>query len=150
MDRVDAKTRSRIMASVGRADTGPELRLRRALRRTGLRFRSNDRALPGSPDLVLKRHETVIFVQGCFWHRHGCPQTTTPKTRAGFWRDKFEANVVRDARKVRALKAKGWRVLTVWECALKNEDAAEAAAEIVAAWLDGSAKSGRVPVRLHS
>lgn len=150
MDRVDAKTRSRIMASVGRTDTGPELRLRRALHQIGLRFRLNDHALPGSPDLVLKRHETAIFVHGCFWHRHGCPRTTTPKTRRAFWLGKFEANVARDARKVRALKAKGWRVLTVWECALRNEVAAAAAAQTVAAWLDGSARSGRVPARLRT
>ena len=135
------------MASVGRADTGPELRLRRALHRIGLRFRANLSVLPGSPDLVLKRYGAVIFVHGCFWHRHGCPRSTPPKTRAAFWCAKFKANVERDARKVRELKTQGWRVLTVWECALRDDDAADAAARDVAGWLEGASMVGRLPRR---
>ena len=109
--------RSRIMRSVRRAHTGPELVVRKLLHRLGLRFRLQRRELPGTPDIVLPKHKTAIFVHGCFWHRHaGCGKATMPKTRVEFWTDKFERNVVRDREKEWALVAAGWRVLTIWEC----------------------------------
>ena len=91
-------------------------------------LRRRIRHLPGSPDLVLKKHRTVIFVHGCFWHRHpGCRRTTTPKTRREYWRTKFAANVARDAAATRALKTLGWRVVVVWECRTRsNTDLTEA------------------------
>ena len=113
--------RRRIMRRVRGRDTGPELAVRRFLHRAGYRFRLHDRRLPGSPDLVLRRHRTVVFVHGCFWHRHpGCRRTTTPKTRREFWQTKFAANVARDAAAVRALEALGWRVVVVWECRTRS------------------------------
>lgn len=120
--------RRRIMRRVRGRDTGPELAVRRFLHRAGYRFRLHDRRLPGSPDLVLRRHRTVVFVHGCFWHRHpGCRRTTTPKTRRAFWQTKFAANVARDAAAVRALEALGWRVVVVWECRTHSSaDLAEA------------------------
>ena len=123
-DVVDSATRSRMMAGIGSRDTLPELLVRRYLHASGLRFCVHDKSLPGRPDIVLKRHQVVIFVHGCFWHRHpGCRFATTPQTRADFWASKFEANVARDARNVTAVEAAGWTALTVWECETKSEDA---------------------------
>jgi DNA mismatch endonuclease (patch repair protein) len=121
MDTVDKKTRSRIMASVGQRDTGPEMRLRRILHRHGLRYRLHDRSLPGSPDLVFPRFGSVVFVHGCFWHVHdGCKFATKPSSKKKFWKEKFSANRKRDGRNYDALAASGWRVLVVWECAIKG------------------------------
>lgn len=120
MDIVDRKTRSKIMKSVPQKDTKPEMRLRNALHGMGFRYRLHDKRLPGSPDLVFPKYKAVIFVHGCFWHRHGCKQTTTPTTREDFWQAKFKANVERDSKNVRELEATGWRVMTVWECELKD------------------------------
>jgi DNA mismatch endonuclease (patch repair protein) len=117
MDVVDAATRSRMMSGIRGRNTTPELVVRSALHRAGLRYRLHRRDLPGSPDIVLPRFRTVVFVHGCFWHRHAsCRYCTMPKTNANFWKQKFENNVVRDARQKRALRLDGWRVLTVWEC----------------------------------
>lgn len=118
-DVVDRATRSRMMAAIRGRDTSPELLVRSWLHREGLRFRIHDRSLPGSPDIVLPRWGAVIFVHGCFWHRHrGCPRTTSPATRRAFWNAKFASNVARDERNRRALRRLGWRVRTVWECSL--------------------------------
>jgi len=122
MDTVDRKTRSKIMKSVPQKDTKPEMRLRKALHGLGFRYRLHDKRLPGSPDLVFPKHKIVIFVHGCFWHRHGCKQTTTPTTRKDFWEAKFKANAERDSKNVRELESAGWRVMTVWECELKKAD----------------------------
>ena len=123
MDTVDKETRSRIMSSVGQKDTGPETLLRSALHTAGLRYRLHDRRLPGSPDLVFPRYRAVIFVHGCYWHSHGCCKSTVPKSRREFWEDKFRANRERDERNVTLLRKRGWRVLTVWECALIGKHA---------------------------
>lgn len=123
MDTVDRSTRSKIMASVRQKSTGPEMRLRRALHKIGFRYRVNDNNLPGSPDLVFPKYKAVIFVHGCFWHRHGCKATTTPKTRREFWKAKFNANIERDRSNTEALLNKGWRVMVVWECSLKGKKA---------------------------
>lgn len=114
-------SRSAIMRRVGRANTKPELIVRSLLHSVGLRFRLHRKSLPGSPDIVLSKHRTAIFVHGCFWHRHpGCKYATTPKTRQEFWIPKFEGNVARDARKEAQLQELGWRVLIVWECETKD------------------------------
>lgn len=118
MDRVNRQTRSKIMSAVGRQDTGPEVMLRSALHRQGLRYRLHDRRLPGSPDLVFPRFRAVVFVHGCYWHAHGCYRSTVPDARRAFWLAKFKANQARDRRQEADLIAQGWRVLIVWECAL--------------------------------
>ena len=115
-DRVDRETRSRIMAAVRSADTGPELVVRRLAHKMGYRYRLNVRALPGSPDVVFSGRRKVIFVHGCFWHRHRCKRGTTPKTRLSYWLPKFEANQRRDRDNMRELRRAGWDILTVWEC----------------------------------
>ncbi|WP_439851669.1 very short patch repair endonuclease [Pseudomonas syringae] len=112
---------SRRMRAVKRENTSPELTVRRLLHALGLRFRLHKRSLPGSPDIVLRKHKAVIFVHGCFWHRHpGCRYASTPKTRQEYWMPKFLANIERDARKASELEALGWKVLTVWECETRN------------------------------
>jgi len=121
-DIVDSATRSRMMSRVRGRDTLPELLVRRYLHAAGLRFRTNVRKLPGSPDIVLPRYRTVVFIHGCFWHRHaGCRFAATPATRTEFWNGKFSANVSRDLRVRGELEALGWNVLTVWECQLASE-----------------------------
>ena len=103
-------------------NTGPELLLRRAIWRLGFRYRVNDKHLPGSPDIVLPKYHTVIFVHGCFWHGHkNCKNATTPKTNTDFWKAKITRNQERDQEVWRKLEAKGWYVLIVWECELKKD-----------------------------
>lgn len=109
------------MSRIANRDTAPERALRSALHRAGLRFRLHRRDLPGRPDIVLPSRRMVIFVHGCFWHRHeGCRFTTTPATNPEFWQGKFASNVSRDAANVAALEALGWRVLVAWECEVKT------------------------------
>ena len=109
------------MRRVRAADTKPELCVRRMAHALGFRFRLHRRDLPGTPDLVFPSSRKVIFVHGCFWHRHrGCSRTTTPKTRTSFWQEKFAANVARDVACVQELEERGWEVLVVWECETKD------------------------------
>ena len=118
------------MGRIQPRNTKPEIALRRQLHRLGLRFRLDRADLPGRPDIVVPRYKTVIFVHGCFWHRHtGCKVASTPKTRVEFWSRKFEVNVERDRRVTDELKALGWRVLVAWECEViaKSRLAARAA-----------------------
>jgi DNA mismatch endonuclease (patch repair protein) len=149
MDTVDKHTRSRIMSSVGQKDTGPEMLLRTVLHGAGLRYRLHDRTLPGTPDLVFPRFRAVVFVHGCYWHSHGCYRSTVPKSRRSFWQNKFTANRQRDSRDVGGLNALGWRVMVVWECALKGKRACphDAVAQAVKAWLGGSAPFAEFPGR---
>lgn len=127
-DIVDPETRSRMMAAIRGSNTKPEIALRKALHARGLRFRLHDPKLPGRPDVVLPKYRAVIFVHGCFWHRHeGCRYATTPKTRPEFWEAKFQANVDRDKRNLEQLHAMGWHTLVVWECNLKARNAFEVA-----------------------
>lgn len=102
--------------------TGAELLLRKALHRAGLRYKLHDKALSGRPDIVLPRFKAVIFVHGCYWHSHGCYRSTKPKSRQKFWEAKFAANRTRDRKNREALAQEGWRVLTVWECALRGKN----------------------------
>jgi len=109
--------RSRVMAAVPRKNTKPEMALRSILHKAGYRFRLHAVDLPGTPDIIMPKYRTAIFVHGCYWHRHeGCKKTTTPTQNREFWIDKFEKNIVRDERKKTELISLGWRVLTVWEC----------------------------------
>lgn len=136
-DIVDKQTRSRMMAGIRGKDTKPELALRRALHGLGFRFRLHAKNVPGRPDLVFPKHRAIVFVHGCFWHRHeGCRYTTTPSTRPEFWLAKFETNVARDSAIRTALLDDGWRVAAVWECALRKPDQAAATVEVLSIWLN--------------
>ena len=108
------------MSRIRGRDTKPEMLIRRGLHARGLRYRLQDRALPGRPDLVFPRFRAVIFVHGCFWHGHDCPLFRLPSTRPQFWEAKIKANRARDAGACEALLALGWRVLVIWECSLKG------------------------------
>ena len=113
--------RSALMARVRQKNTKPEMIVRRIAHRLGLRFRLHRRDLPGTPDLVFPKLRKVVFVHGCFWHRHpGCRLSSTPKTRLAYWLPKFEANVERDQRKAAELTAAGWSVETIWECETRD------------------------------
>ena len=156
IDVVDKITRSRMMAGIRGKDTKPELSLRRALHRLGLRYRLHPVGLPGRPDILLPRHHAAIQVHGCFWHRHEhCAFCTTPASNMRFWKSKFGETVKRDKRNLEALRKLGWKVAIVWECSVKDEGA-EAVARRIAAWLQSGrsfkeissrsarAKSGRI------
>lgn len=105
------------MSGILGKDTKPEIAVRSFLHRAGLRFRKDVRDLPGRPDIVLPKWGTVVFVHGCFWHRHrGCRFSYNPKSRQAFWQQKFQDNVARDHRNLSALKTQGWRVFVIWEC----------------------------------
>lgn len=110
------------MAAIRGKDTQPELLIRRSLHAHGFRYRLHDRKLPGRPDLVLPKYQTVLFVNGCFWHGHDCAMFRWPQTRPEFWRDKISGNISRDIRNEDALIALGWRVGVIWECALKGPE----------------------------
>ena len=119
--------RSMLMRHIGRKDTAPELAVRKFLHAAGLRFRIHVRELPGTPDIVLPRHRTVVFVHGCFWHGHHCSHgSTRAKTNTGFWDRKITDNRARDKRKTIALRALGWRVVIVWECRCSSPSTLEA------------------------
>lgn len=117
VDVVAPAVRSRMMGAIHGRDTQPEMRVRRYLHAVGLRFRLHGRDSPGRPDIVFPSRKLVIFVHGCFWHRHpNCVYATTPSTRPDFWQTKFAANTARDAAAVARLLQLGWQVLTIWEC----------------------------------
>ena len=136
-DIVDQKTRSRMMAGIRGKDTKPEMILRKALHARGLRYRLHAGDVYGRPDLVFPKYRAVVFVHGCFWHRHrGCRYVTTPATRPDFWKSKFVANVQRDKEVRQRLASNGWRVAVVWECALRKPRLVPAATESVIDWLN--------------
>nr|WP_083194307.1 very short patch repair endonuclease [Leisingera sp. JC1] len=120
VDIVSRQKRSEMMSGIRSANTKPEILLRKALFSRGLRYRLNDKRLPGKPDLVFVRLNAVIFVNGCFWHGHDCHLFKWPATRPDFWRDKIEGNSNRDLRVKLDLAKMGWRQGRVWECALKG------------------------------
>lgn len=138
MDTVTPEIRSRMMAGIRGKNTKPELAIRSALHRRGFRFRLRRRDLPGKPDLVLPKYSAVIFVHGCFWHGHDCHLFRWPKTREDFWRDKISSNIARDRWQRSALLKTGWRVATIWECALKGRGRmpVTAIADRCTAWLE--------------
>lgn len=122
MDVHDQKTRSYNISRVKGKDTKPEEIVRKYLFSQGFRYRKNDKRLPGKPDIVLPKYKTVIFVNGCFWHKHeGCKYFVWPKSNSEFWKEKIESNIVRDKKQYEELKNAGWHVIIVWECELKKK-----------------------------
>lgn len=135
-DIVDQQTRSRMMAGIKGKNTRPELALRRAMHARGFRYRLHSTKIHGRPDLVLPKYRAVVFVHGCFWHRHeGCRYATNPTTRAEFWEAKFEANVTRDNVVQGALLDAGWRIATIWECTLRKPEKITLVADRLSMWL---------------
>lgn len=122
MDRLSPEVRSAVMSRIRGRDTNPELVVRRLASGMGYRYRLCVGSLPGSPDLVFTRLRKVVFVHGCFWHRHTCRRGTMPSTRKTFWRTKLEGNRTRDRRNVKRLRKLGWSVLVIWECQIGNPE----------------------------
>ena len=145
-DRVDRATRSRIMASIRGADTGPELAVRKARHARGFRYRVHVNSLPGRPDIVLRRFGAVIFVNGCFWHGHDCSLFRRPASRAAFWEEKLRRNRERDAWVGEALAVAGWRCLTVWECCIRGPERREfeQVVDYIAGWLMGERSQSEI------
>ena len=122
MDVHSKETRSYNMSRIKGKETKPEVIVRKFLFSEGFRFRKNDKRYPGTPDIVLPKYRTVIFVNGCFWHKHeGCKYFKWPENNADFWKNKIEKNVQRDERDYEKLRSLGWRILVVWECELKKD-----------------------------
>jgi DNA mismatch endonuclease (patch repair protein) len=120
-DRLTPQERSRNMSRVKGRDTKPELLVRSIVHRLGYRFRLHEKRLPGRPDVVLPRHRKVIFVHGCFWHGHaGCRKAARPSTNREFWDKKIDGNIARDRANIRALRRAGWKVLVIWQCAMRD------------------------------
>ena len=148
MDVLTAEQRRRCMARIKSRNTKPEVLLRKALWHRGFRYRLHDRSLPGTPDMVFPQYQAVVFVHGCFWHGHGCALFVVPSTNTEFWLGKIGGNRERDARALDALRTAGWRVFTVWECALRGPErsSVDAVAECVAGWLRSRRVSAVLPV----
>jgi DNA mismatch endonuclease (patch repair protein) len=122
-DIVSRSKRKEIMSSVKQRHTKPELIVRKLLHRLGYRFRLHNKKLPGTPDIVLPKYKTVIFVHGCFWHQHeNCRKARRPTSNVEFWNEKLDKNIERDNRKESELKEAGWKILTIWDCEMKDED----------------------------
>jgi len=148
-DTVDKATRSRMMAGIRGKNTKPEKAIRSALHSAGFRYRVHVTGLPGKPDIVFPKYKAVIFVNGCFWHRHpDCWWSTTPSTNTAFWIEKFAQNVARDTRNIADLKKMGWRVAIVWECTLRVQSQTEAVAAIEQ-WLTRNRRSLILPKRAN-
>ena len=131
-DVFSPEQRSAVMRRVKGRDTGPEMAVRRILRAAGIGYRLGGAGLPGRPDLVMQGRRTAVFVHGCFWHGHDCPRgARKPKANAAYWTAKIERNRARDAAARDALEAQGWRVVTVWECAMKAPDFAAGLVAVV-------------------
>ncbi len=121
MDVVDKQKRSEMMSGIKGKDTRGELAIRKGLHKLGFRYQLHRKDLPGKPDLVFPKYHAAIFVNGCFWHAHGCHLFKWPSTRIEFWAEKIGSNKIRDERNTQAYISMGWKVLTIWECALKGK-----------------------------
>ncbi len=133
------------MSGIQGKNTKPEISVRKALFAAGYRFRIHRKDLPGNPDVVLPGRRIAIFAHGCFWHMHsGCRNAKLPATRPDFWKAKLEANVERDKRAIVALRAQGWRALTVWECATRDAATLGSLPALLAAWIEGDDPLGEI------
>ncbi len=150
-DIVTRQTRSRMMAAIKSKNTRPEIALRRQLFALGFRYRLHPKNLPGRPDLVLPRYRAAIFVHGCFWHAHDCRDFRWPKSNRAFWERKLRRNVALDEATSRRLKEQGWRVLIVWECAIRHAKPGdlERLGSEVAAWLRSNRSSAQFNSESH-
>lgn len=120
-DNHSREVRSKNMSHIRSTNTKPEEIVRKYLFSKGFRYRKNVRALPGCPDIVLPKYKTVIFVNGCFWHKHDCPRFVWPSSNEDYWRPKIQRNVERDQHNMDSLRSDGWKVIIIWECELKKK-----------------------------
>ncbi len=146
MDVVTPQTRSLMMSNIRGKNTRPEIIVRRLLHAAGLRFRLHRRDLPGMPDVVLPKHRVAIFVHGCYWHVHkGCRLFKMPESNVKFWREKLESNRDRDRRNINHLRERGWRVLVIWECLLRQHKKIEEVGESLVEWIRGTEGLAEMP-----
>ena len=120
-DLITSEQRSQNMTAIKAYDTSPEIYIRKIIFSEGFRYRLHQKNLPGKPDIVLAKYKTVIFINGCFWHRHHCHLGSMPKTNTDFWSKKFNSNVDRDQRNIQTLLDLGWNIVIMWECAIKGK-----------------------------
>lgn len=145
VDIVPSAKRSQMMSGIKGKNSLPEMQVRRALFAMGYRFRLHRRDLPGTPDIILPRHRVAVFVHGCFWHAHqGCKYAKTPSTRTEFWTNKLRGNVERDRLATEKLVEMGWRVLNVWECAMRNTGAAAQMPKVMHQWIGSDSSFGEI------
>ena len=124
-DIYSKQKRSEIMSKISGKETKPEILVRKFLFANGFRYRKNDKRYPGKPDIVLPKYKTVVFIHGCFWHGHNCPAGKPPETKKDFWKQKIKGNIERDKRNKTELQKQGWKVITIWQCELKNKEIRE-------------------------
>ncbi len=145
MDKVSPSKRRQMMSGIRGANTKPELLVRRALFSAGFRFRLHRRDLPGVPDVVMSKHKVVIFVNGCYWHMHdGCKYCKLPSTRGEFWKEKLLGNKHRDRKNSLALQSAGWRVMTIWECAVRDRSVLNKLSQLFFDWINGAETTGEI------
>jgi DNA mismatch endonuclease (patch repair protein) len=121
-DKLSKEKRGWNMSRIKSKDTKPELLIRKAIYKLGYRYRLHKKGMPGRPDVVINRIKTTVFVNGCFWHRHGdCSEASRPKTNSEFWENKISKNVERDVKNYKILQSAGWKVIVIWECEISNE-----------------------------
>ncbi|MCI5074406.1 very short patch repair endonuclease [Oricola sp.] len=144
MDIFPPEKRSKVMAAVRREDTAPEMVVRRGLHALGFRYSLHCKGVKGKPDLCLRKHRALIWVNGCFWHGHGCAKARVPQTNRAYWAAKFERNKRRDAQNLEEAEEAGWRNLVVWECALTKGRAPETVKR-VADWILSGSRSDEIP-----
>ena len=137
-DNHSKAVRSKNMSHIRSKDTKPEITVRKYLFAKGFRYRKNLKELPGCPDIVLPKYRTVIFVNGCFWHKHDCSRFVWPSSNTDYWRSKIEKNVERDKENKEQLNKNGWKVLVVWECQLKKTVAEKTLSDLIMAILEDS------------
>jgi DNA mismatch endonuclease (patch repair protein) len=146
MDVVDPEKRSKMMSGIKGKNTKPEMVVRRALFAEGFRYRLHRKDLPGGPDIVLTSRRVVVFVHGCFWHRHtGCRLAKLPASNVDFWKKKLDGNVARDHRVVRTLVASGWRVLIIWECITRDPIVSLNIGPLIRNWIKEGEQIGELP-----
>jgi len=146
VDVVDKSTRSRMMSGIQSKNTKPELLVRRGLHGLGFRYSLHSKTLPGKPDLVFAKYKAIIQINGCFWHAHDCHLFTWPKTRKHFWETKLKSNQQRDKQNLEQYQKLGWRVLSIWECALKGNGRLPSSDVIVIAakWLKSDSRKAEI------
>lgn len=144
-DIVDPATRSRMMSGIRGKNTRPEMTIRKELFKKGFRYRLHVSDMPGKPDLVLKKYGAVIFVHGCFWHGHKCSLFRMPSTNSEFWAEKISSNVRNDLLNQEQLLGMGWRIFTVWECAIRGKTASlNNVVDCLVEWLKSGVRTGEI------
>lgn len=144
-DKFDKQIRSRMMSGIKCKNTKPEIKIRKALYGKGFRYRLHDKKLPGKPDIILRKFNTVIFVHGCFWHGHNCQYFKWPKSNINFWQEKISKNKENDLQVIKKLDNLGFRICIIWECITRDKELFPEAMDLLRKWLVGKDKYLEIP-----